>query len=224
VNPARLRALLIEAMTGLEDARDELRDLDAAIGDGDLGITVGGGASAVAAALAADASVSAADVLRAAARAFARANPSTMSGLAAAALLAAARDLAGRTELDRAAAVQLLDSAVAAIAQRGGAELGDKTVLDAMAPSLDALRSAPAQTDAALAEMIRAAQTGVDRTRDQQSRRGRAAWLRERSAGCADPGATAYVRLLESLARAWPSAADVAEPVTASRPDLPDPQ
>jgi phosphoenolpyruvate---glycerone phosphotransferase subunit DhaL len=204
VTPRQLASVVAAAMTGLEGARDELRDLDAAIGDGDLGITVAGGAIAVRDALAADDPDCAAAVLRTAARAFARANPSTMSGLAAAALLAAARELGEQADVDRPAAVRLLAAAIGAIAERGGAEPGDKTVLDALQPSLDALRAAPADTAAALAAMIRAASSGVERTRAGQSRRGRAAWLQERSAGHADPGATAYVRLLESLAGAWP--------------------
>jgi dihydroxyacetone kinase-like protein len=209
VNPRQLASLVAAAMTGLEGARDELRDLDAAIGDGDLGITVADGAIAVRQALTADEPGSAAAVLRTAARAFARANPSTMSGLAAAALLAAARELGEQTDVDRPAAVRLLNAATGAIADRGGAEPGDKTVLDALQPSLDALRAAPADAPGALAAMISAARSGVDRTRGRQSRRGRAAWLQERSAGHADPGATAYVRLLEQLAAAWPAGSPV---------------
>jgi len=51
--------------------------------------------------------------------------------------------------------------------------------------------------------MVEAARRGVDETAGLQSRRGRAAWLGERSSGHADPGATAYLRLLEALRRTW---------------------
>jgi phosphoenolpyruvate---glycerone phosphotransferase subunit DhaL len=204
VTPQQLRILLAGAMTGLAAARDELRDLDAAIGDGDLGITVSSGAQAVSEALATERPASIPDVLRIAARAFARANPSTMSGLTASALIAAARVLDGHAELDRDGAILLLEASIAALTQRGGAELGDKTVLDAVQPSLDVLRTAPGGTPAVLDTMIRAARSGVEATTSTQARRGRAAWLGERSAGHADGGATAYVRFLESLAAAWP--------------------
>lgn len=206
MNLQQLKALLIAAMPRLAGARDELRALDAAIGDGDLGITVGDGAAAVQAALAAEEPATVAAVLRTAARAFAKANPSTMSALTAAGLLAAARELGEDETLDRRAAVRLLDTAAAAIAARGGAEPGDKTILDAVQPSLEALHAAPPGSREALRAMIDAAQAGVDRTRASLSRRGRAAWVGERSAGHADGGATAYVRFLESLARAWPQA------------------
>ncbi len=206
MNLQQLKALLIAAMPRLAGARDELRALDAAIGDGDLGITVGDGAAAVQAALAAEEPATVAAVLRTAARAFAKANPSTMSALTAAGLLAAARELGEDETLDRRAAVRLLDTAAAAIAARGGAEPGDKTILDAVQPSLEALHAAPPGSREALRAMIDAAQAGVDRTRASLSRRGRAAWVGERSAGHADGGATAYVRFLESLAQSWPQA------------------
>jgi dihydroxyacetone kinase-like protein len=205
VKAPELTALIEAAMGGLAASRDELRQLDAAIGDGDLGITVGDGAAAVRQALADQPPQSVADVLRSCARSFARANPSTISGLVAAGLLAAARQLDQAAGLDRAAAVDLLAAATAAIAERGGAAAGDKTILDALLPSLDALRAAPAGADAAaLRAMISAAADGIERTRGQESRRGRAAWVGERSIGHADGGAVAYQRLLESIAAAWP--------------------
>lgn len=206
MNPQQLRVLLAGATAGLEEAREELRELDAAIGDGDLGITVASGARAVREALVRDQPASIPDILRTTARAFARANPSTMSGLAASALLAAAGELGDEADLDRESAIRLLAAAVTAVAQRGGAQPGDKTILDAMQPSLDALRTAPAGSPGALDAMIGAARNGVDSTARNQARRGRAAWLGERSAGHADGGATAYVRLLESLASTWPQA------------------
>jgi dihydroxyacetone kinase len=212
VTPLELRDLLVAAMPYLADARDELRALDAAIGDGDLGITVADGAAAIQAALAAEEPASVAAVLRTAARAFAKANPSTMSALTAVGLLAAAREPEGLSTLDRDAAIRLLTAAAAAIAARGGAEPGDKTMLDAIQPSAEALRAAPPRPRDALQAMIEAARAGVDDTTARTSQRGRAAWLGERSAGHRDGGAVAYVRFLESLARAWATALPVTPP------------
>jgi dihydroxyacetone kinase-like protein len=208
VNGSALRALLGDALLRLEDSRDELRALDAAIGDGDLGITVAGGAKAVRQALDSEQPTEPAAVLRCAAKSFAKANPSTMSGLAAAALLASAKEIDGATDLDRALATQLAETSAATIVARGGAQLGDKTILDALLPSIDALREAPADSAAALAAMTKAAQAGVDATTGLASQRGRAAWVGERSVGHPDGGATAYLRLLESLAAAWPATHD----------------
>ena len=201
----RLVDLIVAAMADLESVRDELRALDAAIGDGDLGITVADGARAVGAALAGpDIPRDPAGVLRLVARTFAATNPSTMSALAAGALLAAARGLGDSEDLDREQALGIVDTAAASIADRGGAQIGDKTILDALVPSAGALRAATGDDADALSAMIGAARRGVERTAGLRSARGRAAWVGDRSIGQLDGGATAYVRLLESLQSSWP--------------------
>lgn len=199
-----LRRLLIAALPRLEDARDELRDLDAALGDGDLGITVGDGAAAVVVALdGLEPGSTAAAVLRTAGSTFARANPSTFSALVAGALLAAAKDLGDATDIDPATAIRAATVAAESIATRGKSAVGDKTVLDALVPSLAAAGADPGR---ALEAAVDAARTGVEATRDLVSQRGRAAWIGERTAGHPDGGATAYLRLLEALAGERPPA------------------
>jgi dihydroxyacetone kinase-like protein len=195
-----LIATIDGALVHLEGCADELRDLDAALGDGDLGVTVAAGSRAVRQALAElDGDVLPAQVLKTAAGAFAKANPSTMAALVGGALLAAARGLGDAEELDRAAAIAVGRAAAESISTRGKAQLGDKTVLDALVPSLDDMESA---SDAPLAAGVAAARRAVEETRSLQSMRGRASWLGERSKGLQDPGATAYLRFLEGLATA----------------------
>ncbi|TRW45872.1 DAK2 domain-containing protein [Georgenia yuyongxinii] len=177
---------------------DELRDLDQALGDGDLGITISLGANAVIDALGAiDDGATPAEIARTAAKAFANANPSTMAALVAGGLLAGSKAWADVDEVDVAAAARFVRAAGENIAQRGKTQLGDKTILDAILPAADALAAAP---DGArgLADAIAAADKAVVDTRDLQSRRGRASWLQERSIGLQDPGATAMLRFLES--------------------------
>jgi dihydroxyacetone kinase-like protein len=207
VNADELRAVLDDSLVTLEAARDELRDLDAAIGDGDLGITVSAGARAIRASLAelppdADPAL----ILRTAATRFASANPSTMSALVASGLLAAAKQLGATKVLDRQGFLLILESATTAIQARGGAQLGDKTILDALVPTIEVLESAGADDRAALGAMIEAARQAVSDTASLQSQRGRAAWVGERTIGHPDGGATAYLRLLEAFARANPEA------------------
>lgn len=204
---SELVALFDRALEQLAASRDELRDLDAALGDGDLGITVSKSCAAVHTALADLSDPSPAQVLRSAAMAVANANPSTMAALAGGALLAAAKSAADSTELNRADALRLGRAAADSIALRGKAELGDKTMLDAIVPSLDVLEAAEAADPESLGLMVVAARRAVEETTGLQSRRGRAAWVQERSIGHPDPGATAYLRLLEALAEAWPSQA-----------------
>jgi dihydroxyacetone kinase len=187
-------------MLQLEASREELRELDAAIGDGDLGITVGDGSIAIRKdLLELGDDVTIAGVLRSCARSFANANPSTMSALVAAGLLAAAKALGDVSEIDRATAVTMVSVVAETMQSRGGASLGDKTILDALLPSIDALRDATGSDIDALGEMINAAEAGVMETTGVQSQRGRAAWVGERTIGHADGGATAYLRLLQAL-------------------------
>jgi dihydroxyacetone kinase len=192
-----LRLLLIGALPRLAASRDELRDLDAAIGDGDLGITVADGAVAAAAAVAElDAGATPALLLRTVGLTLARANPSTFSALAMGALLAAAKELGEDEAVDTESGLRSARAAAASIATRGKSAVGDKTVLDALVPSIEAAAAAP---DAPLAAAIDAARAGVERTRELVSQRGRAAWVGERTAGHPDGGATAWVRILEAV-------------------------
>jgi dihydroxyacetone kinase len=203
VTGSELVALLDAALGRLAESRDELRELDAALGDGDLGITVSKGCEAVRAKLAGLGDPSPAEVLRAAGGAFATANPSTFAALTGGGLLAAAKAVADTDALDRDGAVTVARAVAESVKTRGKAELGDKTVLDALVPSVDALEGAGGDDRAALDAMIDVARRGVEETASAESRRGRASWLQERSAGRPDPGATAYVRFLESLATAF---------------------
>jgi dihydroxyacetone kinase len=128
-----------------------------------------------------------------------------MSALVAAGLLAAAKALGDVNEIDRTSTMTMASVVSETIQSRGGATLGDKTILDALLPSVDALREAKGSAVDALREMINAAETGVVETTGVQSQRGRAAWVGERTVGHADGGATAYLRLLEALLVAFDS-------------------
>jgi len=198
---AELRALLDRAFEILAESEDELRDLDAAVGDGDLGITVRGGSSAARQAMRSlPKDAIPADVFRALATAISAANPSSFAALVATALLAASRSVAGAQSLARDDVVTIAQQATAAVEKRGKSALGDKTVLDALIPSVRALETTT--SDEGLAAMIAAARRGIDETTPNVSRRGRAAWLGERAQGHPDPGAVAYLRFLEALERA----------------------
>jgi phosphoenolpyruvate---glycerone phosphotransferase subunit DhaL len=200
ITSKQLRNLLTHALGALPAHAEELRELDAALGDGDLGITVRAGAEAVVKAIGAlpdEAAVN--DVLLAAGKAFSTANPSTFAALVGGGLLAAAKTMQGKTEVDVNDALAIGQAVAARITERGKSKLGDKTVLDALLPSLDTLRSSQGDASARLDAMIATARERVTETAQLQSQKGRAAWQQERSIGHADPGATAYLRFLEAL-------------------------
>jgi dihydroxyacetone kinase-like protein len=102
--------------------------------------------------------------------------------------------------------VAMLRAAVEGIKARGQAELGEKTLLDALVPAIDTLEEQVA-ADADSATTIRAVATtareAAEATRPMQARRGRASYSGERSIGTLDAGAVAIAVILEALAERW---------------------
>ena len=113
---------------------------------------------------------------------------------------------AGRDELDLAGWTGALEAGVKGVQARGKAEPGDKTMIDALIPALDALRAA-ADDGAALGEALRrsadAAAEGMRATVPLEARKGRASYLGPRSVGHQDPGATSSQLLLDVAARTF---------------------
>ncbi|HEX6364758.1 MAG TPA: dihydroxyacetone kinase subunit DhaL [Agromyces sp.] len=122
------------------------------------------------------------------------------------AFLRASAAVKGQTEISGADAVAMLRSAITGIMARGNAELGDKTLLDALAPVTDTIEAGLAAGDdpgvivSAAAATARAA---ADATTPMIAKRGRAAYTGERSIGSPDPGAVAVAVILEAVASGW---------------------
>jgi dihydroxyacetone kinase-like protein len=109
---------------------------------------------------------------------------------------------ANKEELNAEDVVELLQAGVDGIIQRGRAQVGDKTMVDALTPAMEALRAAVADGKDSL-EAIRAAvaaaEQGMKDTTPLQARKGRASYLGERSIGHQDPGATSSYLILNAL-------------------------
>jgi len=217
MNGHELSTAIRSCLGELVQYADELGELDQQLGDGDLGITVSLGAAAAVAALEAlPETATPSEVVLACAKAFANANPSTMAALVAGALLAGSKVWGDSATVTGDQIGKFALAAAESISQRGKSQVGDKTILDAMFPAAEALLSAPPAT--ALDEAIDAAERGVIASKALQSRRGRASWLQERSIGLQDPGATGYLRFLQSwkaanapLAVSQPTSSEVAQ-------------
>ena len=107
-----------------------------------------------------------------------------------------------KEELDGDDLVNVLQGAVDGIIQRGRAQPGDKTMVDALLPALAALKQAVADGQdvrAAVAAAVAAAEHGMKDTIPLQARKGRASYLGERSIGHQDPGATSSHLILNAL-------------------------
>jgi dihydroxyacetone kinase len=196
---SRLREVLLAALPAMPSHQAELRELDAVLGDGDLGITVSAGSESVVDTLhALPDDADAASVIRSAAAAFASANPSTFAALVGAGLLGTLDKFGTADDLAPGEVSQVVQAFADRIAERGGAQPGDKTLLDVLLPIADALRLGPVAGE----KVVEVARAAVDRTTKLQSRRGRAAWQGERSIGHRDPGSVAILRFTEELVRA----------------------
>jgi len=124
-------------------------------------------------------------------------------------------------ELDAGELSAALRAGLGGVVARGKAEAGDKTMLDAMIPALDAFDAALAagrDLAAASAEAVTAAAAGRDATAPLVARKGRASYLGDRSAGHIDPGAASTALLVEALAAALsrPEASESASSESAS--------
>jgi phosphoenolpyruvate---glycerone phosphotransferase subunit DhaL len=113
---------------------------------------------------------------------------------------------AGRTSIGLAEWLTGLEAAVVAMQRLGKAELGDKTMLDALIPACHALSRALSDgvnPSKALDATVAAAEEGMRATIPLVARKGRASYLGERSAGHQDPGATSVTLLLSAAADQW---------------------
>lgn len=122
------------------------------------------------------------------------------------AFIRAAMSIAGKPEVDGTDVVTMLRAAIEGIKARGGADVGDKTLLDALVPLTDALETqleAGSGVAAALQAAATTARQGAEATRELQARRGRASYTGERSIGHPDPGAVAVALLTERIAETW---------------------
>jgi phosphoenolpyruvate---glycerone phosphotransferase subunit DhaL len=115
-----------------------------------------------------------------------------------------------RTDLEPGDVIVMLRASIEGIKQRGGSDLGDKTLLDALVPAVDSLEASLADpstvADHGVAAIQKAADVAVQAAEDTKpmiAKRGRAAYTGERSIGSVDAGATAIGVILQAVSAAW---------------------
>lgn len=198
-NPGRMldtgffRGWLTAAAAAVEREADRLTELDSAIGDADHGSNMQRGFRAVVAALEKEEPAGPGAVLMLAGRLLISTVGGASGPLYGTLLRRTGKALGDATEVTSAQLTEALRTGVAAVAQLGGAKAGDKTMLDALEPAVEALGT----SFAAAAE---AADNGALATVPLQARKGRASYLGERSVGHQDPGATSSALLIGALA------------------------
>jgi phosphoenolpyruvate---glycerone phosphotransferase subunit DhaL len=190
----------------VEANKEYLTQLDAAIGDADHGINMSRGMSAVTATV--DEQAGEQDV-GALLKTVGMTLVSTVGGaggpLYGTLFLRMGAAVTGKSELGPDDWAAALEAGVAGVQDRGKAEPGDKTMIDALVPAREALKEA-LDGGATFADALRrsaaAAEQGMRDTVPLVARKGRASYLGERSAGHQDPGATSSHLLLETAAEA----------------------
>lgn len=185
--------------------RDELTALDAAIGDADHGANLDRGFAAVLARLPTVADKDIGTVLKTTGMTIVSTVGGASGPLYGTAFVRAGMALADRHEMSAEDVVLALEAALDGIVARGKAQPGEKTMVDALMPAVEALRTALAD-GRSLAQSLQAAaaaaEAGARATIPMLAMKGRASYLGERSIGHQDPGATSTAYILRALAMA----------------------
>lgn len=178
-------------------AAPELNALDGRLGDADLGATLDKCATLMEQALP-ELPDSLEGIFKRCAQASAKASGSSFGTLLTVALMTAGKHCAGRESLSTQDVAALLSEVIATLSARGGAALGDKTVLDGLDAIQRALSGAAADAPA-LALAGAALRGSLDAFRDKPNRMGRARMFADKTIGLDDPGMVALLRMVEAL-------------------------
>ncbi len=193
-----------EAASAIHDQRDYLTQLDAAIGDADHGLNMDRGFTAALAKLEAEPGLSAGEVLEAVGTTLVLSVGGAAGPLYGSAFRQMGRALDSRP-LDAEELLVVLRAALEEVQRLGAAQIGDKTIVDALSPGIDAFEKGLRSGEdlPRVAERARvAAEEGMRSTVPLQARKGRASYLGPRSVGHQDPGATSTAMLFAALERA----------------------
>lgn len=194
------RSIVLELVKTIQDNAAYLSEIDGAIGDGDHGINMSKGFTLAGERLGEQADLSGG--LRVLGDTLLTEIGGAMGPLYGTLFLEMADACQGKTAIDAPTFGRMLDAALAAVQDLGGAKVGDKTLMDTLVPAREAYAAALAGGDSfagALQQMAAAAERGKESTRDLVAKIGRASRLGERSRGHLDAGATSCYLILKSL-------------------------
>jgi phosphoenolpyruvate---glycerone phosphotransferase subunit DhaL len=186
----------------IAEHRVELVALDTAIGDGDHGTNLDRGMRKALEKLDSQEGADIGSLLKTVAMTLISSVGGAAGPLYGTLFLQMGTSAAGKEELDLAGWTAALDAGIKGVQSRGKAQPGDKTMIDALLPALEALQSADGDAGAALAKAADAAEEGMKATIPMEARKGRASYLGPRSVGHQDPGATSSYLLMRSAAEA----------------------
>jgi phosphoenolpyruvate---glycerone phosphotransferase subunit DhaL len=185
--------------------------LDAQNGDGDLGLSMAGGFTKVSEGLMSTDEKDLGRLFRKISKTLNEAAPSTLGTLLSIVFMGMAKYLKGSERMDAGMFVGGLEAGVLSLMEKGGAKPGEKTIVDALYPAIETMKTA-LQSDPSFVEVLEigrtAAHEGMEKTKEMRSVHGRAAYYREKSIGIQDGGATVGMLLMKGCAEYCQQAAE----------------
>lgn len=186
----------------MAENREHLIQLDAQNGDGDLGISMDNGFRAVAGYVHSPDETDLGRLFLKASKVFNEASPSSLGTILSFALMGIAKSLKGKETAQAEEMVEAMDAGVKLIMDKAGSKPGEKTILDALCPALEALKaSAGEDTRARFHKAAQAAAAGSESTRQMRSVHGRAAYYGDKSIGLLDGGSVVGKLIFEGIAQ-----------------------
>ena len=193
--------ILLNLKNTMIENRDYLVELDGRMGDGDLGLTMSKGFSAAYDELKETEETDIGMILVKAGMIIAKTAPSTMGTLLGTGFMRGGKAIKGKTEIAPPDLALFFQDFVQGLMDRGKAQPGDKTIIDSIKPAADALKmSAGEGFKPALEAACKAAEAGLEATKEMIAQHGRIAYYKEKSRGHQDPGATVGVLMIKVFA------------------------
>lgn len=200
----RVKEILIAISKKINEEKDFLTDLDNKIGDGDHGVNLARGFSAVEEMLKSSQEKDIGVIFKNSAMKIISCVGGSAGPLYGTAFLKAASIMNGKQEINMDDFIVCLEAAIQGVMFRGKAVQGEKTMLDAMIPALESIKKTYCDTNdikKSLKAGVDAAYKGIEYTKTIIATKGRASYIGERSIGHQDPGATSFTMILETIFR-----------------------
>lgn len=199
LNAKQLAGMLDAAADAIIENEKWLCELDSQVGDGDHGVTAARGFRAVKEMLAENADASIAALLEKTGDALAETMGGAIGPIFGSIFTAMGEDAGDIAEIDAAKLADMLEAGLSDVQMIGGAQPGDRTLVDALAPAVEAMQR-ESSLPLALEKAAGAARKGAEATKEMQAKKGRAKFLQEKSVGYQDAGATSMMLVLRAFA------------------------
>ena len=202
MGPADLSAMIDAIAQAVSAERDNLNRLDAALGDGDHGTSISTAFTLAVEDIASPDQASPSDLWLTTAKALMNRMGGASGAIFGTFFLKGVSDIRGKDRLSKRDMENVLQAGLSGVKARGKADIGDKTMVDALEPAILAFVAADGY-GTGWSDAAEAARQGAESTKTMVARRGRAKYLGERAIGHCDPGATTIALIFEAIDNWW---------------------